>query len=151
MQDAVTHPTGPRLLMACVAAVLTPVSIIAVAMGADDPWWPKMTVLIYAFGIPTATFLLLVLALPAYCALRTRWRLRWWNAAFAVAALPLALLNLRSSVDFESAGDVVTVQGGHYTAIGWSYMLRGLGAGGLVGATGGLAFWAVLALGHRRA
>ena len=84
-----------------------------------------LALVILLFGFVVALLHVLLLALPAYLALRRWWRLRWWNSAlagFVIGTLPLAAMN--------GAWD-------------------GLAVTGICGVVGGLTFWAVLRGGTR--
>src|SRR5688572_2542043 len=116
-------PSGARIAAACLAAAAaapTPISVLtAVYMTELGP-----AVLFLAFFTSLVGFVIaalhLVLALPAYQLFRRWWRLRWWSSAlagFVIGTLPIAVI----------AGS-------------WN----GVGATGVCGAVGGLAFWAVL-------
>lgn len=80
-------------------------------------------IFVYLFGIPMAALIILVLALPAYLLMRRHWEITWWNAAlsgFVIAAVPAVLLGLT---------DLSLL-----TVIQF----------GLLGAVGGLVFWAIV-------
>jgi len=125
-------PSGRRFACACAAALLVPVLAAGGLFGLDSPPAARAGILFLSllFGLPIALLHLLVLALPAYLVLREYWSLSWWAAAlggFVVGAIPVGLLAL-GTVDPSS--DAVTLSFG----------------GGLLGLSGGVAFWAVLAV-----
>ena len=110
-------------LVAAFAAVTVFMIMVVINSGEESSAGAVLGLIIFGllFGIPIAGMAILILALPAYLLLRTRWHVRWWNAAlagFLVAMAPGVLL-------------------------GGGTSLEALGVG-LAGLVGGLAFWGIV-------
>ncbi|HEX5183776.1 MAG TPA: hypothetical protein VFW19_11575 [Allosphingosinicella sp.] len=123
-----TEPSARRFAAACAASLLVPVLAGAALFGLSGSGITAGIVFLFLiFGLPIALLHLLVLALPAYAVLRHYWPLSWWAASlggFVVGAIPIGLMSLASS---PLSIDPPMI-------------------GGLLGLSGGLAFWAVLAM-----
>ena len=108
----------------------------------------KLNAIVGAY--PTA----LVFGVPAYLAMRRRFRARAINCAIvgaALAAAPWALLVLLGpSADSASIGGRDTVIDGHYTAYGWLRNLGFVGQIAAMGAAGGTIFWIIAAAGWKQ-
>jgi hypothetical protein len=125
-------PSGRRFVCACAAALLVPVLAAGGLFSFDSPPASRASIIFLSLliGLPIALLHFLVLALPAYAVLREYWPLSWWAAAlsgFIVGAMPAGLLGLAT---LDPASDAITL----------SF------AAGLLGLSGGVAFWAVLAM-----
>jgi hypothetical protein len=139
-----------RLTMASAAAVTVPVATAAIFAVASVPADARLNaaILFALFGLPISFLHFLLLALPAYAILSRRWPLTWWAGAaggFVVAAMPMTLLSF-ASPGFETyqQGQTMLIVNGHYTAAGYLSLLGEAGTTGLIGAMGGIAFWAML-------
>jgi hypothetical protein len=139
-----------RLMMASAAAVTVPVATAALLAVASVPADARLNaaILFVLFGLPISFLHFLLLGLPAYAVLSRRWPLTWWAAGaggFTVAAIPMTLLSLASS-GFETyqQGQTMLIVNGRYTAAGYLSLLGEAGTIGLIGAMGGIAFWAML-------
>jgi hypothetical protein len=91
------------------------------------------------------------LGLPAYLVLRWKKRVSAITCVlggFAVVAVPVAFVTwpLSFANSTTSIDGVTTIVGGVATAAGWALFAAGLIRFGLLGAIGGMAFWALLAV-----
>ena len=99
------------------------------------------------FAIVVTAILTLIFGLPAYIVLRSRLPAAWWTpvlVGFSIGAAPVLLLIAIGTPDYASSGGTVTVQDGVRTWAGWQEAIAFGFMGGLPGAAGGFAFWAVL-------
>jgi hypothetical protein len=100
-----------------------------------------------AVGIVVAGLHALFLGLPAYALLAPKMPAtlpRTLIAGFVVGGVPTLLLSMLVLPTSASIGDVATVRNGAPTGAGVLINLAFAGAAGLLGAIGGLAFWAAL-------
>ena len=126
------RPSDRRLACAYIVAIFVPALAAGGWISLDSPPPARASIIFLAllFGSPVALLHLLFLALPAYVVLRKYWPLCWWSAAlggFIVGAIPAGLLALGAS---DISPDAMRFS---FTA-------------GLLGLSGGLAFWAVLTM-----
>lgn len=94
----------------------------------------------------------LFLAIPAYAVLSTRMPvspLRASLTGFIIGAAPILLLLLLVTPQSASIGNVETARNGIPTLAGLGWNLASAAGMGMLGAVGGLAFWAVLAFTRR--
>ena len=121
------RPSAGRVLLGFVAAAFA--SVTAVVLVFASLSGGGLTVegvfgfglFAFLFGIPIALVAILILALPVYLVMRSRWHVRWWNAALT---------------GFLAGAAAGAVLGGSD--------LSGAAAFGLAGLVGGLAFWAIV-------
>lgn len=136
----VWKPRTWRVVLGFLVAPLAAAAIFAfyaIVLG-----YPEYTVLLAMYsvlipGYPSA----LVLGVPMYLVLR-RWLWNWWVATGAGAVGAIVVLALNVAVELAQHGTLSTF--GNFTDVG----VLGLSVG--AGATGGLSFWIVAALGEKR-
>lgn len=121
------RPTAGRVmlgfLVAAFAAVTATIVMLAMSAGADMTIEGVLgfSIFVFLFGVPIALIAILILALPAYLLMRSRWHVQWWNAALT--------------------GFIVGMVPGMLLGAGTSFEALQVGLAGLVG---GLAFWAIV-------
>jgi hypothetical protein len=138
---------GLRILAhvgAFLAAVVVPTLILCLQGGSLS-----LATLIFLYGIAVA----LVIALPLFLALKRWHRVDVYTSTLGgliAAAAPIAFMSwplryasLRTN---ESLDDVVTLVNGVPTAAGWAFYAAEIVRFALLGAIGGLVFWAILKL-----
>ena len=121
------------------ATLFGSIVVSATLTGGASPYpiSPDLLTITLPLGFVIAFLHTAVLGLPLYLLLSRKWRLRWWSAALGgalVGATPFGLMMGAASL---SDGG-----GAALGAIAWT---------GAYGALGGLAFFAILELGARRA
>lgn len=131
-------PGRLRIVAGLLSAAVAPTVLVAV-----PAWSLALTAAVFAVALAHA----ILLGLPAYLMLRRRWRLSLVSALFGgfAVALPVVLLApLAGEPDFASAGGIDTVVDGTRTTYGWLRLIFAATIAGVLGAAGGLAFWAVV-------
>ena len=121
------RPSAGRVLLGFIVAAFASVTSVVLVLAAFSGGGITLGAVFgfglfaFLFGIPIALVAILILALPVYLVMRSRWHVRWWNAALT---------------GFFAGAMAGAVLGGSD--------LAGAATFGLAGLAGGLAFWAIV-------
>jgi len=145
------QPSALRIAGAALAAVAAAAATAMVQTGVTGLIAAASSVggamLFVGFFATLYAALHLVIAIPAYVALRRQGAFLWRHAltgGFLIGAIPLGLMTIYPSAQRYQQGQTLLVVDGEYTPAGWLAWLESMGWCGLYGAVGGLAFWWVL-------